>query len=188
MRHLGWVVLVVMLIAAVAGTLLYAQGGGGGGGGRGGGPGAGYGAMELERMKMALEGLGMSREELAVAEKAVEAKFKARQSLQDELGKLREVAEDSQATEQQLTAAVEAYTKAMGRYRTAVQSEDNALAKKLSARSHARSLAAGVLDNGLGGQMRRRGGAGGAGGAGGGGGRGSRGGEGGGGAPPPPRD
>jgi len=179
MKQLGWVVLVVVLIAAVAGTVLYAQGGGGGGGGRGGGPGAGSGAMELERMKMALEGLGMSKEELAAAEKAMEVKFKARQSLQEELGKLREVAEDSQATEQQLTATVEAYAKAMSRYRTAVQNEDTALGKKLSARSRARCLAGGVLDNGLGGGLRRRGGGGGGGG---------RGGEGGGGAPPPPRD
>ena len=170
MMKSGWVALVAVLIAAVAGTVLYGQGGGAAG--RGTGAGTGAGSRELDRMKLTLELLGLSTQELAAAQKSGEAKMKARQALQEELGKLRQVADDSRATDQELTRAVGAYTKAMGRYRATVQSEDGALGKKLSARSRARCLAAGALDNGLGGGSRTSGGRGRGGGGDGGGGRG----------------
>jgi hypothetical protein len=191
MRQLGWVVCVVVLVAAVTGTVLYGQGGGGGG--RGGGMGMGGGAADLERMKTALLAYDLSKEETDAAGRNMEAKLKARQALMEELTKLRQTGEDPQATEAQLTAATAAYMKALTKYRTTMQSEDSALAKKLTPRSHARLLAAGILDNGLGGGRfrggRGGGGAGGAGGGGGGGGTfGGGGGGGGGEAPPPPRD
>jgi len=185
MKQLGWVVCVVVLVAAVTGTVLYGQGGGGGGGGNhGGGMGTAPGGMDLERMKTQLAAYDLSADETAAAGKNMEAKFKARQALMEELGKLRQLAEDPQATTEQLTAATTAYTKAMAKYRATVQSEDSALAKKLTPRSTARLLAAGILDNGLGGGRFRGGGGGGARGGGGGGQRSGGGGE----APPPPQD
>ena len=183
MRQLSWVVCVVLVAAAVTGTVLYGQGGGGGGGNHGGGMGTGQGGLDLERMKTQLAAYDLSADETVAAGKNMEAKFKARQALMEELGKLRQLSEDPQATNEQLTAATAAYTKAMAKYRATVQSEDSALAKKLTPRSTARLLAAGILDNGLGGgRFRGGGGAGGRGG--GGGGAGGGGGE----TPPPPRD
>jgi len=172
MRQLGWVVCVVLVAAAVTGTVLYGQDGGGGGGGTGTGP----GAIDPERMKMALAAIGLSPEEAAAAGKSLEVKMKARQALTEELGKLRQVADDQQATNEQLTAATTAYTKALAKYRMTVESEDSAFAKQLSPRSYARSLVAGLVDNGLGAGRPRMGGGGG----------GHGGGGPGGGTPPPP--
>jgi hypothetical protein len=175
MRKLGWVVLVLVLIAVVAGTVLYAQAAGGEGGRRGaGGPG-----MERQRMALALQGLGLNEKETEAAEKAMAAKLEARTALQDDLGKLRLVADNPSSTDQQINQAIDAYDKAMARYRTTVQAQDSALAKQLSPRSHAKALAAGLLDNGLGGGRVRTGG----GRMGGGGGRGGGGGMRGGGQP-----
>ena len=184
MRKLSWIVLVGVLVAAVTGSVLYAQGGGRGGGGGGMAPGApGAPGTEMERIKLQLEPMGLNAEERKAAEKGLEAKLKARQVLQEDLMKLRRVAEDTEATGEQLTAVVTAYNKALAKYRAVVETEDTALAKQLTPRSHARLLAAGLLDNGLGGGMRFRGGRGG-GGMGGPGGRGGVGNT----PPPPPRD
>jgi hypothetical protein len=168
MKRLAWIMCVVVLVATVTVTVLYGQGGGGGRG-----AGAGRGAMEMERVKLALEGMGLSEAELAAAQKTAEAKIRARRTLMDELTKLREAADNPQATEEQLKAAVQAYSKALVAYNTAVQNEDSALLKQLSPRSQAKLLAAGALENGLGlGRPRQAGG--------------RRGGAGGAGAPPPP--
>jgi len=153
MRRSRWVVLVAVLAAMVACTMLYGQGAGGGR--RGEGPGAG--AFDRERVQFNLELLGLSKPETAAALKSAEVKWKARQALEEERGRLRASGDDPQATDQQLSQAIASYTKAMGSYRGAVQSQDTALAKKLSVRSRARCLAAGVLDNGLGSGGRPRG-------------------------------
>ena len=176
MKSLAWIVGGVVLLAATVGTALYGQGGGGGG--RGG---------EMPRFRMGLEDLGLSETELAATMKSVEAKLKLRQTLQEALGKLRRVADDPQATAEQLTSAVTAYTAALAKYRAEVQAEDSALAKQLSPRSQAQLLAAGIIDNGLAFTGRRPSGErGGAGGRGGEGGLGGEGGAGGAGGPPPP--
>ncbi|MFB3879673.1 MAG: hypothetical protein ACE149_00345 [Armatimonadota bacterium] len=157
MTRLGWMAGAVVLVAIVAGTVLYGQGDRGE---RQGGPPPGPGAFDRERMTMTLELLGLSKAETAAALKAGEAKWKARQALEEERSKLRALADDLQAKDQQLRDGIAAYTREMGRYRSTVQSEDTALVKQLSLRSRAHCLAAGVLDNGLGMGGRQRGGGG----------------------------
>ncbi len=168
MKKLGWVVVVLVLVAMAAGTVLYAQAAGGGATNAAPGRGAGAAAMERERMMAQLETLGLSSKESAAAEKSVDAKLKARQALQTEMGKLRQVSENPSATDQQLDEAIGAYTKAMERYRAEVQAQDSALSKELSPKSRAKALVAGLLDNGLGGRGMRMGGGGRPGGGGGG--------------------
>ena len=169
MGRLRWVTLVVALVAAAAlfaAPVLYGQGGGGGGGTRGAGvtPGGGMGMMDPERMQAMAERIGLNEKEQAAVQKSIEAKFKARQALQTELDKLREVAFGGQSAEQQLTQAVAQYTKAMAKYRQALQAEDTALSGQLSLRSRSRCLTEGVLENELGMRMGRRTGGGGGGG------------------------
>jgi len=154
MRKAGWVAVAVAVMAALGGGMLYAQRGGGARGGAAAGPAAA--AFDAQRTRTALESLGLSAPEVTAATKATEAKWKARQTLGDELQKLRTVADNPQSTEAQLTQAVSNYTKAMQRYQATVTSEDAALSKQLSIRSRARCLAAGVLDNGFGFGMRVR--------------------------------
>jgi hypothetical protein len=153
MRRSRSVVLVAVLAAMVAGTMLYGQGGGGGRRGEG----TGAAAFDRDRVQFTLELLELSKPETAAALKSAAVKWKARQALDGERGKLRASGDDLQATDKQLSQAIATYTKAMGSYRAAVNSEDTALAKKLSVRSRARCLAAGVLDNGLGSGGRPRG-------------------------------
>jgi hypothetical protein len=157
-KRLGWLAFAMAATALVAGTVLYGQGAGGGATGGRRGEGTGAGAFDRERVQLTLELLQLSKPEIAAALKSAEAKWKARQALEEERGRLRTAGDDPQATDQQLGQALANYTKAMGSYRAAVQSEDTALAKKLSVRSRARCLAAGVLDNGLGSGGRSRGG------------------------------
>ena len=154
MQKPGWITLAVAVMALVAGAMLYGQGAGGGRGGDR----AGAGAFDRERAQLTLELLELSKPEVAAALKSAEAKWKARLALEEARGKLRFAGDDRQATDQQLGQDIASYAKAMGSYRTAVQSEDAALVKKLSVRSRARCLAAGVLDNGLGSGGRTRGG------------------------------
>jgi len=169
MRRLRWVALVVALVgvaALSAASVLYGQGGGGRG--EGTAPRGGMGMMDPERMQAMMERLGLNEKEQAAAQKSIEAKLKARQALQDELDKLREVASGDKATEEQLTQAIAQYTKAMVKYREAVQAEDRTLSGQLSVRGRARCLGEGVLENELGMRFGRRP----SGGGGGGGGRG----------------
>ncbi len=171
MRRLRWVALVVALVgvaALSAASVLYGQGGGGGGGGVAP-PRGGTGMMDPERMKAMMDRLGLNEKEQGAAQKSIEAKLKARQALQDELDKLREVASGDTATEQQLTQAIAQYTKAMVKYRETVQAEDRTLSGQLSVKGRARCLGEGVLENELGMRMGRRSSGGGGGGGGGGG-------------------
>ncbi|MGD0112427.1 MAG: hypothetical protein ABSD48_11235 [Armatimonadota bacterium] len=185
MSRSRWAALMVALLVLVTASVLHAQGGGrapGRGGGRGTRSGMGAeGATDAERITSALQRIGLSDKEQAAAEKALTAKLKARQTLRDDLEKLRQVASNKQASQQQLKQAIGAYTKAMGRYQALVQEEDRALSTHLSLRGRASCLAAGVLDNAMGMGSRSRGGSGGPGGGrggpGGGGGRGMGGGR-----------
>jgi len=141
-----WVALVVGLIAAVAGSVLYGQAGG-----TAAAPGAGAaGAASDERLKAMVDRLELSAEDRAAVESKLPALLKARQTLQDELAKLRAVADDANATPEQLTQAVDKYQAARRTYRETTRTEDRALSEKLSPRGRARCLVAGILDNGLG--------------------------------------
>jgi len=148
MKRLWWLMLVVVLVAAVAMSVVYGQGGGRGG----------PGAAGEDRTAAMMARLGLNEKEQAAVAATMLAKSAARQALQEELGKLREAAYDEKAKDEQLTQAVDRYTKAVAKYREKVQSEDRSLTGKLSAKGRARCLAEGVLDNGLGGGGRRSGG------------------------------
>jgi hypothetical protein len=133
-----------------------------------------------EMMDAALKSAGLSESERAAAEAAVQAKGNARGDLVLALERLRSATSDGKATDAQSKQALDTYERALAKYRSAIQSEDQKLVKKLSVKSRAVCMALGVLDNGLGMGVNRggrRGGGGGAGRGGGGGGRGGRGGR-----------
>lgn len=160
MSRSRWIAPMIALLVLVTASAFHGQGGGrapGRGGGRGMRSGMGAeGATDAERIKSALQRIGLSDKEQAAAEKALTAKLNARQALRDDLDKLRQVASNKQASQQQLKQAIDAYTKAMGRYRALVQEEDLTLSTHLSLRGRVSCLAAGVLDNelGMGGRTR----------------------------------
>jgi hypothetical protein len=156
MKRMSWLAWVAGLVVVASACVVYAQGGGGGTR-RGPGAGAetGMGMMQTERAQMMLGRLGLNEQEQTAARTAIANKLRARVTLGEELGKLRTAAFDEEATQAQLTKAVEDYNKAMATYRNTIQTEDKALASKLSVRSRARCLAMGVLENetGVGGRM-----------------------------------
>lgn len=156
MTRACWVLLLVVAVLAVlAGSMLYGQAGeqapapaAGAAAAPAGQP--GMAAMSPERMKAMVDRLELGPEDRAAVEKSLPALLKARQSLQDELGKLRTVAYDPNATPEQLTAAVEKYQTARADSRRATRPELRTLTDALSPRGRARCLVAGILDNGLG--------------------------------------
>lgn len=167
MTKLSWIVVVVLVLALGALSVLYgqavarqaspapsgvrmAQAPGGGGG---------WSQMsEAERAKMReqmtermIDEAGLNSKEKAAAKKSMKAKDKARQSLADELTKLRRTANKSKPTNAELTKALSSYRAAMTRYRSRAAAGDQALTKQLSLRSQVRCTSLGILDNGLGG-------------------------------------
>jgi hypothetical protein len=169
------IALAAAVLALVVGVLLAQPPGGMGGGGGGGGqaPQAGPGAYggraggaerEQQRMNDMLAQAGLSEAERIAAEGAVGAKLAARRELTTALTELRNTAEDQKATEAKLKQAIAAYEKALAKYRGQVEAQDRAMVAKLSVRGHARCLALGILDNGVGMSFRRGGGGGGGGG------------------------
>ena len=172
MRKLGWMVVMVFVLALVATALVYAQArttatSTPAAGGpvqmaqapRGGGPPAGgFGQMsDAERAKMrqqmldrALETAGLTDKEKAAVRKAMTAKEQARSGLASELQKLQGVATNPKPSEKQLQDALSAYRRALAQYRKKVAADDAALVKQLSLKSQVRCTALGILDNGLG--------------------------------------
>ena len=151
MRRLGWVMSVGMVAAMGAASVACAQGEApppppppAAGHAQ-----AGPRAMDAARATAMVARLNLTEAEQAAAVKAVLAKAKARQALQDELAKLRTVANDDQATDEQITKQLDAVTAARRAYRTVARDEDQTLTAALSVRGRARCLAAGILDNGL---------------------------------------
>ena len=161
MRKLGWAAVVVVVVALAVTAMAYApartapgpvqvaQGPGGGGPG---------GQMsEADRAKMRdqmidrmLGQAGLNDTEKAGAKRALKAKDEARRLLSAALDKLRGVANASNSSNAQLQNALTAYRTALALYRKKTADADAALANQLSLRSHARCLALGILDNGLG--------------------------------------
>ena len=170
MRRFAVVTAVTAGILVLVVGLLLAQGRGGGTPGTppGGGPGgitpADRMARDLERMRQLLTEAGLIGSERVAAEAAVRAKLEARQELTAALTELRIVSEDPNATDEALNEAIAAYQNALTKYRGVVEAQDNALIAKLSARSQARCLDLGVVENGFGMSFRRPGGPGGRGG------------------------
>jgi len=160
-KRLGIAVLAMAGLLLLAVGMLVAQQERGAGGGRGEGV---YGGRtgsadrDLERLSRTLTEAGLIGAERSAAETAAKAKLEARRELVTALEELRAATEDTKATDEKLGKAMAAYRKALGKYRGQVEVQDRALAAKLSVRSQARCLAAGILDNGLlmgGGGVRR---------------------------------
>lgn len=140
--------MVGLLGLALAGVL--AQAGGGAGERARGSARLDPAAFEQERVSAALTRAGLIGAERAAAEAALKAKQEARRQLMSALEELRSVAEDPKASEAKLKEAIAAYQQQLAKYRATVEAEDKALVAKLSVRSHARCLAVGILDNGIG--------------------------------------
>jgi len=170
MRKLGWMVVMVFVLALAASVLTCVQAGttaastpAAGGPVQmaqapgGGGPPGGFGGMsDAERAKMrqqmldrALETAGLTDKEKAAVRKAMTAKEQARSRLASELQKLQGVATNPKPSEKQLQDALSAYRRALAEYRKKVAADDAALVKQLSLRSQVRCTALGILDNGL---------------------------------------
>jgi Spy/CpxP family protein refolding chaperone len=147
MRRAWWVALAVVLLAAVAGSVLYGQASGTAAAPA---PSAGTRPVSAERVQAMLDRLDLSAEDRAAVEKSLPVLLQAREALQEELGKLRTVADDASATSEQIAQAIDKYSTARRTYRQAARTEDRALRDKLSPRGQARCLVAGILDNGLG--------------------------------------
>ena len=167
MRRFGIAVLAMAGLLLLAVGMLVAQQEGGASGTRGEGAYAGQGPLggrtgsadrDLERLSRTLTEAGLIGTERSAAETAAKAKLEARRELVTALEELRAATEDTKATDEKLGKAMAAYRKALSKYRGQVEAQDRALAAKLSVRSQAKCLAAGILDNGLlmgGGGVRR---------------------------------
>jgi tetratricopeptide (TPR) repeat protein len=173
MRRLSWLAAAAVMLALAAVSVVYALAGVAGssptasepvqvaqGPGGPGGPGGGPPPMmsEADRAKMReqmmarmLDQAGLTDNEKAAAKKAMAAKEKARQTLANELEKLRAVAQQDNPTDAELTDALALYPPALADYRKAVEAADQALIKLLSVKAQVRCLSLGILDNGLGG-------------------------------------
>jgi hypothetical protein len=168
MRKLGWMVVMVLVLALAAAAVVYAQGRTqviaaspvqmAQAPGAGGPPMGRFGQMsDAERAKMreqmlerVLSQAGLTDKEKAAAKKAMTAKEQARRELTSELANLERVASGAKPTDKQLSDALSAYHRALAKYRKAVAADDAALVKQLSLKSQARCTAMGILDNGLG--------------------------------------
>jgi hypothetical protein len=107
--------------------------------------------MRDQMMERMLDDAGLSAKEKTAARSAIKANDKARQTLVDQLTRLRRTANKSQPTDEELKEALAAYRSALARYRKEVATQDATLVKQLSLKGQARFLSLGVLDNGLGG-------------------------------------
>jgi hypothetical protein len=92
----------------------------------------------------------VSSEEQKAIDQAIDRKFAARTTLKDHMMELFEVAMDPDASEEQLSKAMDDYRQSKKRYDERIRQIEQELTKNASARTKARMLSAGILDNGLG--------------------------------------
>ena len=74
----------------------------------------------------------------------------ARRVLREQLNNLRQTAQKSRVTEQELGQALEAYRAALAQYRETMEAADAALLKQLPLSAQVRCTSLGILENGLG--------------------------------------
>lgn len=107
--------------------------------------------MQEQMIERMLEEAGLFDDEKAAAKAALTAKQGARRVLAEELAKLRAVvADDADATEDELQEALTAYRAALTQYRDALAAQDAALIEKLSLWSQVQCMSLGILENGMG--------------------------------------
>jgi hypothetical protein len=106
--------------------------------------------IRQEMMERMVDQSDLSAKEKAAAKQALKAKAQARRPLEDELTRLRRVANKSKPSDKELKDALAAYRSALAGYRKKVEAADGALVKRLSLKGQLRCLSLGILDNGLG--------------------------------------
>lgn len=107
-------------------------------------------AQMEERLNRGLDQMGLTATEKTAVQAAVREKVEARMTLMEQLRTLRTAAHDV-TSDAQATQAIERYRAAQRTYEQRVQQIDQALMAKVSPKVQLRLLAAGVVDNGLGG-------------------------------------
>ncbi len=118
------------------------------GGGRGrGGPGGFDFSQFIDR---ALERMQLSDAERAAAKETWMAKNTARTALMEKVGLLREVSDNPQSSDADVTKALNDFAAAYAAYAKTVAEADGKLVKKITLRTRARLTAAGILENGVG--------------------------------------
>jgi hypothetical protein len=104
----------------------------------------------LEQTRKATEALKIPDAEQKAIDAAIEAKFAARQELQNQSLLLYRVAVDLESSEEQLDRAVKDFLAAKDRFQRRFREIDDELVKRISLRTRAKMLTTGTLDNGLG--------------------------------------
>lgn len=94
--------------------------------------------------------LGLTEAESAATKRAARAKMEAAAPLRQELRTLDKVARNHQATDQEVSAALERFDAALATYRQKVQAIDGELMKAVSLKARAALTAIGIIDNGMG--------------------------------------
>ena len=119
------------------------------GGGRGGfgGPGGFDPAQMIDRM---LEWMQLSDADRAAAKETWLAKNTARTALREKVDRLREMADNAQSSDADITKALSEFATAYGAYAKTVSEADAKLVKKISLRTRARLTVFGILENGVG--------------------------------------
>jgi len=138
------------------GTVQMAQAQAGPGSRAGARMGAGWGDPQ-QRMQQVMQRLQLTAAEQQAVQAALSQKVAARTALRTQLQALRDAVQGN-VTEAQAKAALDKYRASQQEYERKMAAIDKQLAGKLSARSEARLVAAGIIDNGLGGMGRFGGG------------------------------
>jgi hypothetical protein len=106
--------------------------------------------MYQERTRKRIETLKIPEAEQEAIDAAVEKKFAAREPLQKQSLLLYQVAVEPQSTDEELDLAVNNYLAVKDRFQRRIIAIDEELVKRISARTRAKIMTTGTLDNGLG--------------------------------------
>ena len=149
MVGVGGLVLFAAVFAWKMPSLAQQPGGQPPGGGRGGfgGPGGFDPSQMVDRM---LERLQLNEADRAAAKETWMAKNTARTALREKVDRLREVADNAQSSDADVTKALSEFATAYGTYAKTIAEADAKLVKKISLRTRAKLTASGILENGVG--------------------------------------
>jgi hypothetical protein len=106
--------------------------------------------MYQEGTRKRIEGLKIHEAEQKAIDAAIEKKFAAREQLQKQSLLLYQVAVEPQSTEDVLNRAVNDYLAVKDAFQRRIREIDDELVKRISARTRAKIMTTGTLDNGLG--------------------------------------
>jgi hypothetical protein len=106
--------------------------------------------MYQEKTRKRIEALKIPEAEQKAIDAAIEKKFAAREPLQKQSLLLYQVAVEPQSTDDELDRAVNDYLAMKDRFQRRIREIDEELVKRISARTRAKIMTTGALDNGLG--------------------------------------